>query len=302
VSEARFLVFETGGTKLVAASADAEARLLETRILRRNPEDRAERSLQRLIETGRELAAGQTLRGIGFGYGGAVNRAARRPMICLHEPGWEDLDPVTLLEAEFGAPAEIENDCKLAALAEARLGAGRGKQTVFYITIGTGIGGGIVHKGSIAALSPLGEAEIGHVVVDPDGPPCDCGNRGCLESLCAGPNLPRLHPGRGASSQQLFQLAANGDETAQATLDRAAGYLGLALSMVANLIAPDVIVVGGGLGASYPDFLRRIEQKTRALTVPYFRERVRLVPSALREHVVTQGAALLAEDKRRVPS
>ena len=294
MSDGRFLVFETGGTKLVAALADAEARLLETRILRRHPGDRAEQSLQRLIETGRGLAADRELLGIGFGYGGAVNRAARRPMICLHEPGWEDLDPVATLEAEFGVPAAIENDCKLAALAEARLGAGRGADTVFYITIGTGIGGGIVHAGSITALSPLGEAEIGHVVVDPDGPPCDCGNRGCLEALCAGPNLPRLHPGGAASSQDIFRLAAGGDPAALATLDRAAGYLALALSTVANLIVPDVIVVGGGLGAAYPDFLARVEERTRALTVPYFRERVRLAPSALREHVVTQGAALLA--------
>ncbi|MEZ5366236.1 MAG: ROK family protein [Bryobacterales bacterium] len=156
MSRRRFLVFETGGTKLVAALADAEGRLLETRILRRNQDDRAEHSLERLIETGRELAKGVDLSGVGFGYGGAVNRAVRRPMICLHEPGWEDLDPVARLEAEFGAPTAIENDCKLAALAEARLGAGKGSDTVFYITIGTGIGGGLVHNGSIVALSPLG--------------------------------------------------------------------------------------------------------------------------------------------------
>ena len=298
MSEARFLVFETGGTKLVAALADAEARLLETVILRRGPEDRAQGSLERLVEAGRGLAAGVQLAGIGFGYGGAVNRAARRPMICLHEPGWEELDPVTLLEEEFQTPAAIENDCKLAALAEATLGAGREAETVFYVTIGTGIGGGLVHRGSIVALSPLGEAEIGHVVVDPDGPECECGNRGCLEALCSGPNLPRLHPGGAASSKELFDLAEAGDPAARATLERAAGYLGRAFSMVANLACPDVIVVGGGLGSAYPDFLKRVEEKTRTWTVPYFRERVRVTPSALREHVVASGAALLARQIR----
>ena len=294
MSAARFLVFETGGTKLVAAIADGEARLIETAILRRGPEDRAEQSLTRLIEAGRGLCGDARLAGIGFGYGGAVNRAARRPMVCLHEAGWEDLDPVTLLESEFQVPAAIENDCKLAALAEATLGAGRGAETVFYVTIGTGIGGGLVHQGSIVALSPLGEAEIGHLVVDPDGPVCDCGNRGCLEALCSGPNLPRLYSGGHASSQELFALAAAGDATAIAAVDRAAAYLGQAFSMVANLICPDVIVVGGGLGSAYPDFLALIEEKTRARTVPYFRERVRLAPSGLRELTVTQGAALLA--------
>ena len=298
MSEARFLVFETGGTKLIAALADSEARLLETVILRRDPEDRAERSFSRLLEAGRKLASGVSLQAIGFGYGGAVNRAARRPMICLHEEGWEDLDPVATLEAEFGAPAAIENDCKLAALAEATLGAGRGAETVFYVTIGTGIGGGLVHKRSIVALSPLGEAEIGHVVVDPDGPACDCGNRGCLEALCAGPRLPRLHADRPASSHELFELADAGDPAARAALDRAAGYLGLALSMVANLVCPDVIVAGGGVGSAYPSFLEQIEAKTRRWTVPYFRDRVRVVPCALRENVVASGAALLARQVR----
>jgi glucokinase len=215
-------------------------------------------------------------------------------MICLHEPGWEDLDPVTALEEAFGAPAAIENDCKLAALAEATLGAGRGRQTVFYVTIGTGIGGGLVHQGAIVALSPLGEAEIGHIVVDPEGPECDCGNRGCLEALCAGPRLTRLYPGGVASSKELFDLAEAGDTAARATLDTAAGYLGQAFSMVTNLTSPDIIVVGGGLGSAYPAFLRRIEVKTRIWTVPYFRERVRVTPSELRQNVVATGAALLA--------
>lgn len=294
MKEARFLVFETGGTKLVAALADGDARLLETRILRRNPGDRAERSLARLIDAGRELAAGVDLRGVGFGYGGAVNRAERRPMICLHEPGWEDLDPVRTLESELGIPAAIENDCKLAALAEAHFGAGRDCETVFYMTIGTGIGGGLVHRGRIVALSPLGEAEIGHVIVEPDGPQCDCGNRGCLEALCAGPNLPRLDPHqRFASSEEIVEKALAGDAAARDLLERASGYLGRALSMVTNLVCPDVIVIGGGLGSAYPRFLELIELRAYANTVPYFRERVRVVSSALRENVVTQGAALL---------
>ena len=291
---ARFLVFETGGTKLVAALADGEARLLETRVLRRNPEDRAEQSFARLLEEARSLAAGAALEGVGFGYGGAVDRVARRPMICLHEAGWEDLDPVRTLEQELGVPASIENDCKLAALAEARLGAGRVAQTVFYVTIGTGIGGGLVHDGSIVALSPLGEGEIGHLIVDPEGPECDCGNRGCLEALCAGPNLPRLAPGVARDSQELFALAGDGDARAAAAVARAADYLAMAFAAAANLFCPDVFVVGGGIGSSYPAFLAEIEEKTRRGTVPYFRDRVRVRPCELKEQVVAQGAALLA--------
>ena len=122
MTDARYIVFETGGTKLVAGLADADGRLITTRILDRQHDDRAEQSLERLIDCGLELRetaqlGGATFRGIGFGYGGGVDRIAQRPLACMHEEGWEDLDALDFLKRAFGLPAVIENDCKLAALA-----------------------------------------------------------------------------------------------------------------------------------------------------------------------------------------
>mgnify|MGYP005859649823 CR=1 FL=1 len=301
--DVRLLAFETGGTKLVVALTDAEANLIETRVLRRAEADRAETSLARLLDAGRALLAGARPTAVGFGYGGAVDRERRRPLVCLHEPGWEALDIVAAVEAEFGAPVALENDCKAAALAEARLGAGRGAESVFYATIGTGIGGGFVRDGRIAAFGPRGECEVGHVVVEPGGPECDCGNRGCLEALCAGPRFPRLYRGGadGLAAREIFERAAAGDAEAERALDRAADYLGRAFGSIANLLCPQRIVAGGGLGSAYPAFLEQVERRMEAYTVPYFRGRARVVPGTLGESVVTRGAALLARELASKP-
>lgn len=323
MSDAAYLVFETGGTKLVAGVAGAGARIIETRVLYREEGDRAKRSFQRLVEAAQELkqkheAEGADFRGVGFGFGGIVRRSTRHPYLCLHEEGWEDLKVVDTLESKFGLPAAVENDCKLAALAEAHFGAGKGYQTVFYMTIGTGVGGGIVRDGRIQVLSDIGEAEIGHVAVAPGGPPCPCGGRGCLEAVCSGPGMSQLagwvadqdsdlwetsslRKGRACavdvSSKELMEAWAARDPFASHVIDTAAGYLAQALGAAVNLISPEVVVIGGGVGAGNPSFLSLIDQKLQNHVVIYFRERYQIVPSGLREQVVSQGAAILAAQK-----
>ncbi len=319
----RYLTFETGGTKLVAAVAAADTRLLETRRIARGPDDRAEQSFARLLELGAELrAAHETgdarFRAVCLGFGGTVDRVARRPHRCLHEDGWESIDVVERLEATFELPAAIENDCKLAALAEAHFGAGRGARTVLYITLGTGVGGGLVTNGEIVRLGPIGEAEIGHIVAQPDGPLCCCGGRGCVEAMCSGPGISRLaawmaerdperwnrsrlsgdsespsSPGS-LSSPDYFAAQAAGDPFASAVIERSSDALAFALAAAVNLTAADAVVLGGGVAFGNPSFVDRVREKTLPWIVSYFRERCRITSSELREGVVTQGAALLA--------
>ncbi len=315
-----YLVFETGGTKLVAGVAGDDCRIIETSIALREPGDRAEKSFQRLLEAGHALRRrheklGHSLRAIGFGFGGIVRRSTRDPFLCLHEEGWETVRVVETLEKEFGRPVFVENDCKLAALAEAHFGAGKDHQTVFYMTIGTGVGGGIVRDGRIQAMSDVGEAEIGHIVVMPGGPRCWCGGHGCVESVCSGPGMTQLAAwmarqdprawGQSAlakttpsadkvSSKDLLEAWESGDLFAQAVVEASANYLATAVAAAINLISPEVFVVGGGLGAGNQRFLALLREKARGRVVAYFRDRCQIVPSALREQVVTQGAAILA--------
>ena len=323
VSDSAYLVFETGGTKLVAGVAGSDCRILETKILYRDEGDRADKSLRRLVEAGHELKAkheheGRSFQACGLGFGGYVRRSTRQPFLCLHEDGWDDLQVVETLETEFGMPAAVENDCKLGALAEAHFGAGKGFGSVFYMTVGTGIGGGFVRDGRIQAMSDTGEAEIGHIVVLPGGPPCPCGGRGCTEAVCSGPGLsqlagwladrdPRLWKksrlasdlnfANQASSKDIVAAWEAGDEFATTVVDRAADYLGMAVSSAINLLAPEVFVVGGGVGSGNPALLDLLSEHVTDKVAPCFRDHYRLVPCALREQVITQGAALLAAQR-----
>ncbi|MDA1314039.1 MAG: ROK family protein [Acidobacteria bacterium] len=320
MSKPAYLAFETGGTKLVAGVAGPDLRLLETRTIYREPGAEARHSLGRLIELGHELqqaheAIGLEFRGCGLGFGGYVRRSDRRPLANLHEPGWGELDVVKLLHAAFNIPATIENDCKLAALAEAHFGAGRGQQTVFYMTLGTGVGGGIVRDGSIIEMSDIGEAEIGHIIVLPNGPLCACGNRGCVEAVCSGPGLsglaewvaenkPQLRAATklrrsetGFASEDLMTAWRTGDPFARKVIETAAICLASAVAVTINLLAPSVFVIGGGVGSGNPEFVGLVREKAIRLVAPCFRDRYEIRSSLLGAQVVTQGAAILASQQ-----
>ena len=319
----QFLAIETGGTKLVAGLAGLDARLHATVTVRRGADDRAPESLRRIVLAaqrllGREGLENRDLRAIGFGFGGTVLRPANRPHLCLHEDGWEDQDVASAMAARFGAPVFVENDCKLAALAEAHFGAGKGAKSVFYVTLGTGVGGGFVRDGRIQAFGDRGEAEIGHIVVEPDGPECCCGNRGCVEALCSGPGLTKLcrwlaerhpeewhlsalaaseTPDHAVPSERIVAIWEAGDAFAARVVEHAARRLAEALAATVNLLVPERIVVGGGLGTASPTFLDLVRKRLAPLVVPYFRDSYTLAPSKLREAVVTQGAAILAAQR-----
>ena len=316
------LAFETGGTKLVAGVAGADRRIVRTVAVRRREGDRAPLSFRRIVTAAEGILAGQEfadrrLRSIGFGFGGTVRRSTNSPHLCLHEDGWDEVDVVAELERRFHAPVFVENDCKLAALAEAHFGAGRGAKSLLYITLGTGVGGGYVKDGRILACGDLGEAEIGHVVVDPDGPECCCGNKGCVEAHCSGPGLANLcsllaerHPDQWRSSclcengspnqtksEAIVSSWEAGDSFATRVVEYAARKLAVALAAAVNLLVPERIVLGGGLGTSSPRLLDLVRKNIEPLVVPYFRGSYTVVTSQLRERVVTQGATILAAQR-----
>ena len=280
MSADHYLVFETGGTKLVASVAGPDEKLVEVQVFPRIAEHHGEQSLARLIAAGQTLrtkyeAQGAEFGAIGFGYGGGFDRTSGHPLVCLHEPGWEDIHIAGRLKEAFGLPAAVENDCKVAALGEAHFGAGRDAQSVFYVTLGTGIGGGFVSNRRIVQLSPRGECELGHIQVLPQGPPCVCGGSGCVEALSSGPGMHAtagwLNGGENpfADSREIMEAWRAGDALAARTVEIAANGLAHGLAAVVSLFAPELIVIGGGLGAGNPDYLAQVERRTRPLITPY---------------------------------
>ncbi|HLU99818.1 MAG TPA: ROK family protein [Acidobacteriota bacterium] len=295
------LCLESGGTKLVAALTDSNGKLIARRQQMRRPSQEAPQTLRQLAEAGIELTETGTIDAVGLGFGGTVRRSDERPLFCFHERGWELIDAGRYLEDVFEAPVFIENDCNLAALAEARSFPEWGQGTLLYVTLGTGTGAGIVRDGQLLQLGNLGEAEIGHVIVDPRGAECPCGNRGCLETVCSGPglrNLSRQLLGREIDPPDLMKAFHANEPGARQVVERAAWYVSGPLAAAINLLNPDRIVLGGGVMKSNQPFLDLIWQHLQPLIFPPFSsEKSVLTLSRLGDDVVCQGAAFYALDR-----
>ena len=188
---------------------------------------------------------------IGFGTPGVTDPKSGR----LKNSNTQALNGMLLrddLSDKLGVQAVLANDANCFALAEATYGAGKGAGTVFGVIMGTGVGGGIVIDGKIIGGAQGIAGEWGHNVLDPDGEYCSCGKRGCVETVLSGPALERFYrrrSGRSLRLPEIVELArAKEDESAIETLDRLISLVGQGLSVVVNILDPDVIVLGGGVG------------------------------------------------------
>jgi len=190
---------------------------------------------------------GGPVRSVGIGAPGLIDVERR---VLLHPPnlrGWRSVRLAAMLEEAVGCPVHLENDANLAALAELNRGAGRGCRNLVYVTWSTGVGGGLILDGRLFVGARGLAGEIGHLVAEPDGPLCGCGQRGCLEAICGGASIERL---TGVSAKQVFSRAGEGDTEAAGVVRRAARAMGNALVTLTHLFDPDAIVIGGGVATS----------------------------------------------------
>ncbi|MBX5435702.1 MAG: ROK family glucokinase [Alicyclobacillaceae bacterium] len=218
--------------------------------------------------------------------------------------GWRDVPLVAELERVLGLPVAIENDANLAALGEAWTGAGRGTYSVLCVTVGTGVGGGIVIGGRLYRGVNGMAGEIGHLVVNRDGLPCNCGKRGCLETVASASAIVRAArdmqaQGRLAAgvaiegAREVFELAAAGHEAARAIVNEAGHWLGYGLALCADTLNPDAIVVAGGVSKAREAWLRPVRDAFAAYALPRTRAAARLTLAALANDAGVIGAARL---------
>ena len=269
-SKAVIGAIDIGGTKIAVGVVDENGRVLSKL---ESPTDAAEKyssALERIAGMLREAAqsAGVEIDGIGIGATGPLNPFTGEFGNVDFHPRWQNQNPVSDLTGIFHVQVVIENDADAAALGEAGWGAGKGKSKLINVTIGTGIGGGIVLDGQLYRGVDHAHPEIGHHVLDPSGPPCSCGFRGCWEALAAGPamvewlqsNAPEDYPNRDElSAKRICELAVQGDELARSAVKRESYYLGLGLANLVNLFAPEMIVLGGGVMRSSDLFLEDVQ-------------------------------------------
>ena len=311
-----FLGIEIGGTKLQfgVGAGDGTPPLKLTR-RKVDPSAGSAGILEQIREAAAKLAAAHSIRGIGVGFGGPVDGAKGRVRKSHHIAGWENFPLVDWLRGNLGPPAVLGNDCDLAALAESRIGAGRGTGSVFYVTVGTGVGGGYVVNGSLQGQGRPSVAEIGHLrpgldAVDPDriverfasgwaiasyarrsigegrGNADRSGGR--LRQMC-GPDPD------GLTAKMVAEAARYGDPVALAAFSRVTRALGWAIAQVVTLLAPELVVIGGGVSHSGEDlFFAPIRKEVRRYIFPPLAGSYQVVPAKLGETVVVEGALLLA--------
>ncbi|HEY0831062.1 MAG TPA: ROK family protein [Candidatus Dormibacteraeota bacterium] len=161
---------------------------------------------------------------------------------------WKNVPLVALMSRATGAKVNLANDADMAGLGEFHHGAGRGSRNMVYITWSTGVGGGLIVDGKLHRGAHGTAGEIGHMIIDPNGPLDNCGQHGCLEAFVSGTALARE---TGRSAAELFAAAARGDRHARTVVERAAHYMGLALISLTNVIDPEIFVIGGGVSKSW---------------------------------------------------
>lgn len=316
--EKKYVVgFDLGATKMLAVVFDSSWKTLGRSKARTNGFCDATGGLDRMKETvvdalkAAGVPAGQVT-GIGVGSPGPVDPSEG---VLLDPPnlGCRNVPIRKTLEKTFACSVSVLNDVDAGTYAEYLFGAGRKKRCVLGVFPGTGIGGGCVYDGAIVQGRRISCMEIGHVCVQPDGPLCGCGRRGCLEAVAsrlaiaqaaaaaayrgqapylrkeAGSDLKRIR------SSMLAAAIKNGDRVIEDIVRRAAGRLGMGVAMAVNLLAPDVVVLGGGLVEAMPDiYLKETLDSARQYAMPTFAGTFDLAVAELGDDAVVRGAAAWA--------
>ncbi len=263
---------DIGGTKIAAGILDGHGRILAQRETPTLAQEGFDAAMDRVTAMLRECRkeTGRAFCGVGIGCTGPVDPFTGEIGDVDFLPGWQGRNPVGELAQAFGRPTAMENDADAAALGEAMWGAGAGKATVICVTVGTGIGGGIIVGGELYRGVGGAHPELGHHVIDPSGPRCFCGADGCWEVLAAGPamtawaeaNAPADYPNRAdLSARRLCSLAGHQDPLALEAVAREARWLGLGIANLVTLFTPDMIVLGGSVMRSAPLFLPEIRAR-----------------------------------------
>lgn len=278
------LAIDIGGTKFSAALfRDGRMTRRETR--RTDRGGGREWMLGQLREIGRAWRAEEAFTAIGVGFGGPVDFASQQVVLSTHVGGWQGFDLPGWLRGEFGAPVLMDNDANVGALGEGMHGAGSGFRPLFFMTLSTGIGGGILLDSGVYRGADSYAGEIGHLNVRPDGPPCLCGSNGCFERMCCGLWLERDY---GRSAQELMQDPAFVEDY---VVDLARG-----LKAAIMLLNPARIVIGGGISKAGDALFVPLRAELRRQVTSWSRARLDVVPAALGDDSVLWGAYELGRE------
>jgi glucokinase len=316
---ARRLVWaiDLGGTSTKLGLVEQSGRLLGQRSFSTRSGRGGDSWADEAVAVLRQIAAeaGLTAReveAVGIGAPGPLNRrdgVLTNPLPNL--PGWQGFPICAALTRRTGKPAYLDNDANVAALAEHWLGSGRGVDNIVVLTLGTGIGSGIIADGRLLHGFSDNAGELGHLSINYRGPKCVCGNRGCIELYASGPALVRrfrrrLRAGEGRlkgrrdiTPRDIFEAARRGDAAARDSFAEVGRYLGMAIASIVHALNPELVVIAGGLAGAAEFILEPATEVVRQRTYPDLQVGLRIEASHLGETLGLLGAARLALTSRR---
>lgn len=256
-----------------------------------------------LADLALDLAQGQPIAALGIGLPGLLD-LERGVCLAAENLGWQDVPIVAPLKARLQAPVFMENDARVAALGEYSQGQAQGCRHFLYLTVGTGIGGGIFSDGRLLQGAHWAAGEVGHMVMDPHGPACACGNNGCLEALASATAIAR--EGRKAAlacpssllntmadnidAASVFRAAGAGDKAAQEVITAATTWLGIGIANLINVFNPELVVIGGGVSLAGDQLLKPIRAMVERYAMRVQRETVSITTSSLGDAAGVAGA------------
>lgn len=277
------LAIDIGGTKFSIAVFEGEQlKLRESRATDR--EGGREWMMQQIVSIAAEWRRQISIDRCGIGFGGPVIFNEQRVALSTHVGGWSDATLTADLETALGVPCIMDNDANAGALGESQFGAGKRCDPFFYMTISTGIGGGLISEGKVYRGADSYAGELGHMTIRPDGPDCLCGARGCLERMCCGLWLARDH---GRTAKELLQDPE--------FVKRYVTDLALGVKSCIMLLNPARIAIGGGISKAGEALFGPLRQELGRQMTAWSRARVDVVPAALGDDSVLYGALALAQ-------
>lgn len=298
------LGIDIGGTNVKLALVNADGDVIASESVPTAPERGAEEFCRSVAKTAKDMAASASVpwadvMGVGVGIAAFldVERGWVEEAVNLH---WFDVPLGELFTKELGKSVHVDNDANVAALGEVWLGAGQNAKSALCVTLGTGVGGGIIIGGRIYRGVSTMAGEIGHITVKSDGELCNCGRHGCLETLSSATALARhgrqaglVSPNGELDSKMIFEMAQAGNETAQGVIDEMIHWLAVGLSIGANLLNPDVIVIAGGVVNAGDALIDPLRTEFVKATLVRVSRMCKIVPATLGSQAGVLGAARL---------
>lgn len=303
---------DMGGTNIRLALVSDDGTIINSARYKTSAQEGRDAVISRLTSATSEMAMHGsehgTVIGVGIGAPGLIENGVVRCSPNL--PGWKEVPLRRLLEDALALPVVLENDANAVAYGEKSFGAGKGLDSILCITLGTGVGGGIILDGKIwrGAFGMAGE--VGHMVIEPEGNRCSCGNKGCLETYASATAIVRKAMeavGSGDASwntvdlttETLERFAGNGDITALRLFSDAGRYLGIGIASLLHILNPDAVIIGGGVARAWDLFSPSMTEEITRRCFKEIAEKSKIMPASLGDDAGMLGAARLAFESGR---